>query len=100
MDILHLEGLDAQWSIRTFGWVEGGYTGASVGPGILSVETRRNRFGDEFLLNQIGWVIQKPLQEDEFDIGFNVRYFAGADAALGQPKGVSATRSGIPTSVR
>ncbi len=41
-----------QWSgIRTFGWVEGGYTGASVRPGLLNVETRQNRFGDEFLLN-------------------------------------------------
>jgi Putative beta-barrel porin-2, OmpL-like. bbp2 len=88
--LMNLFGLDAleEWSnIRTFGWVEGGYTGASVGPGILSVQTRQNRFGDEFLLNQIGWVIQKPLRSDEFDIGFNMRYFAGADAALGAPKG-------------
>ena len=64
-----------------------GYTGASTGRGLLSVEPRQNRFGNEFLLNQIGFVIQKPLRQDEFNLGFNIRYFAGADAALGQPKG-------------
>ena len=77
----------AHSGIRTFGWVEGGYTGASTGPGMLSVQPRQNRFGDEFLLNQIGFAIQKPLQQDQFDIGFNMRYFAGADAALGAAKG-------------
>jgi hypothetical protein len=87
MSLLGPRVMDNPLGIRTFGWVEGGYTGASVGPGILSVETRQNRFGDEFLLNQIGFVVQKPLREDVFDIGFNMRYFAGADAALGQPKG-------------
>jgi len=51
------------------------------------VQPRLNRYGDEFLLNQIGLVIQKPLAQDRFDWGFNMRYFAGADAALGQPKG-------------
>lgn len=73
--------------IRTFGWVEGGYTYASGGPGMMSVQPRQNRFGDEFLVNQIGLVVQKPLCQDDFDIGWNVRYFAGADAALGQPGG-------------
>ena len=32
-------------------------------------------------------MLQRPLSQDEFDLGFNVRYFAGADAALGQPLG-------------
>ncbi|MFO0851503.1 MAG: outer membrane beta-barrel protein [Gemmataceae bacterium] len=73
--------------IRTFGWVEGGYTGSSTGSGPMSVQPRQNRYGNEFLLNQIGLVVQKPLRQDQFDWGFNVRYFAGADAALGQPKG-------------
>lgn len=73
--------------LRTFGWVEGGYTGASGPAGMLSVQPRQNRFGDEFLLNQIGLVLQKPLRGDDFNIGFNIRYFAGADAALGQPLG-------------
>ena len=94
MDNLGLENWLGGPGIRTFGWVEGGYTGASTGSGLLSVEPRQNRFGDEFLLNQIGLAIQKPLREDQWDLGFNIRYFAGADAALGQPKAASTTRVG------
>jgi hypothetical protein len=67
--------------------VECGYTGVSGSPGLLSVQPRLNRFGDEFLLNEIGWVLQKQLDQGRFDWGFNIRYFAGANAALGQPKG-------------
>lgn len=87
MDYLRLGDLFGDSGIRTFGWAEGGYSGASTGPGLLSVQTRQNRFGDEFLFNQLGFVLQKPLRQDVFNLGFNVRYFAGADAALGQPKG-------------
>jgi hypothetical protein len=87
MDTLGIANLVGDSGIRTFGWVEGGYTGASTGAGMLSVQPRQNRFGDEFLLNQIGWAIQKPLKQDQFDWGFNMRYFAGSDAALGAAKG-------------
>jgi hypothetical protein len=87
MDYLRLRDLFGDTGIRTFGWVEGGYTGASTGTGLLSVQTRQNRFGNQFLFNQIGLTIQKPLRQDEFNLGFNVVYFAGGDAALGQPKG-------------
>jgi hypothetical protein len=77
----------ADGTIKTFGWVEGGYTGASPGSGPLSVQPRLNRFGNEFLLNEIGLVVQKPLKQDQLDWGFMMRYFAGANAATGQPKG-------------
>jgi hypothetical protein len=87
MDYLRLRDLFGDTGIRSFGWVEGGHTGASTGTGILSVQTRQNRFGNEFLFNQIGLTIQKPLEQDRFNLGFNVVYFAGADAAIGQPKG-------------
>src|SRR5262249_164233 len=87
MNLLRLQGLEEWSNIRTFGWVEGGYTGASVGPGLLSVQTRQNRFGAEFLLNQIGWGVEKALGGDKLDMGFNMRYLGGADAALGAPKG-------------
>ncbi|RPI89922.1 MAG: hypothetical protein EHM42_02205 [Planctomycetaceae bacterium] len=87
MDGLGLQNLFGDSGIRMFGWIEGGYTGASTGSGLLNVQPRQNRFGNEFLLNQIGLVLQKPLRQDDFDLGFNIRYFAGADAALGQPKG-------------
>ncbi|WP_437193389.1 outer membrane beta-barrel protein [Planctomicrobium sp. SH527] len=87
MKDLGLAELFGDSGIRAFGWIEGGYTGSSSGSGPLSVQPRQNRFGNEFLLNQIGLVVQKPLDQDEFDLGFNIRYFAGADAALGQPGG-------------
>ncbi|MFN0053264.1 MAG: outer membrane beta-barrel protein [Planctomycetales bacterium] len=87
MDDLRAKNLFGNSGMQTFGWVEGGYSGSSAGSGLLSVQPRQNRFGNEFLLNQIGLVLIKPLKQDQFDLGFNIRYFAGADAALGQPKG-------------
>src|SRR5262245_1450518 len=87
MDYLRFRELFGDSGLRTFGWLESGYTGGSPGTGQLSVEPRQNRFGNEMVVNQIGWVLQKPLSQDEFNLGFNIRYFAGADAALGQPKG-------------
>jgi hypothetical protein len=86
-DFLRSRGLLDRMGIDVFGWVEGGYTGASTRPGLLSVQPRLNRFGDEFLLNEIGLVIDRPLRQDRFDVGFFVRYFAGANAATGQPLG-------------
>jgi len=87
MDDLGLAELFGDSGIRAFGWVESGYTASSSGSGLLATQPRQNRFGNEFLLDQIGLVVQKPLKQDQFDLGFNIRYFAGADAALGQPGG-------------
>ena len=93
MDNLGLENVLGGTGIRAFGWVEGGFTGSSTGSGALAVQPRLNRFGNEFLMNQIGLVFEKPLQQDQFDLGFNIRYFAGADAATGQPLGGIGGRS-------
>lgn len=87
MDGLGFRNLFGDTGIRTLGWIEGGYTGASTGTGMLSVEPRQNRFGNNFLINQIGLTVERPLEQDRFNLGFMVRYFAGADAALGAPKG-------------
>ena len=88
------DGLSAAWGTCSATAASGHSAGSRAATparrpatGLLSVEPRQNRFGNEFLLNQIGLVIQKPLKQDRFDLGFNMRYFAGADAALGQPKG-------------
>ena len=56
MDYLRLRDLFGDTGIRSFGWVEGGYTGSSSGQGILSVQPRLNRFGNEFLAqrNRLG----------------------------------------------
>lgn len=96
MDALGLRDRLGASRIRAFGWVEGGYSGTSSGPGLLSVQPRQNRFGNEFLLNQIGLTVQKQLRQDQFDIGFNIRYFAGADAALGAAKGGIGSPPGNP----
>ena len=86
-DRLNLNSWFSGNELRTFGWAEVGYSGSSSGSGLLSVQPRLNRFGNQFLFNQLGFALQKPLEQDRFNLGFNIRYFAGADAAAGQPKG-------------
>jgi hypothetical protein len=87
MDTLGLANLLGGSGIEVFGWLEAGYTGVSGSGGLLSVQPRLNRFGDEFVLSDMGLVVQRPLKQDQFDLGFKVRYFAGANPALGQPLG-------------
>jgi hypothetical protein len=87
MDDLGLAQLFGDSGIRTFGWADSGYTYSSGGSGLQATQPRLNRFGNEFTMNEIGLVLQKPLKQDQWDWGFNVRYFAGANAAIGQPKG-------------
>lgn len=84
---LGLENWLEDRNMRLFGWVENGYTGSSGGSGLQATQPRLNRFGNEYLLNEIGLVAMKTLKQDEFDWGFQARYFAGANAAIGQPKG-------------
>ena len=86
-DFFGLSDVFSRANLRAFGWVEAGYSAASPGAGLLSIEPRLNRFGNEFLMNEIGLTFQKALEQDRFNLGFMVRYFAGADAALGAAKG-------------
>jgi Putative beta-barrel porin-2, OmpL-like. bbp2 len=74
-------------SCRLYGWIDAGYTYASTGPGLLTVEPRENRFGNEFLLNQAAIVLDKPLDPNQLSFGFNATFYAGADAALLRPEG-------------
>jgi hypothetical protein len=80
-DILNHNG------VRVYGWLDQGYTYASTGPGFLTVETRENRFGNEYLLNEMAIVVEKPLNEKELSFGYNATFWAGADPALLQPRG-------------
>jgi hypothetical protein len=85
-----LSGALANWlpeNTRIYGWLDFGYTYASTGPGPLTVETRENRFGNEFLFNEAAIVFEKTLKKDEWSWGYNATFYAGADAALLQPKG-------------
>ena len=72
---------------RVYGWVDMGYTYSSSQPGIMTVETRENRFSREFLANQIATVLEKPLKGNDFNWGFKALFYAGADAALLLPRG-------------
>src|SRR5207302_6738978 len=60
---------------------------ASNGHGILPVETRENRFGNEFLFNQIAVVIERTLDPENLSFGFRIEPYGGADAALLNPLG-------------
>jgi hypothetical protein len=73
--------------MRAFGWMNMGYTASTSGSGFLPVEPRENRFGNEFLLNQMAVVLERTLKPGEFSLGFRSEFYAGADAALIQPKG-------------
>jgi hypothetical protein len=52
--------------LKVYGWLDAGYTYASTGPGPLTVETRENRFGNEFLFNEIALVVEKPLDPNDW----------------------------------
>ncbi|MBI3406838.1 MAG: outer membrane beta-barrel protein [Planctomycetes bacterium] len=72
---------------RVYGWLDSGYTSSTSGSGLLLVEPRMNRFGQEFLLNQAAFVIDRPLKTDAWSLGFYFQFFAGADAAFLQGPG-------------
>lgn len=74
--------------IHVYGWADMGYTYSSTGGGLLAVQPREHRFGNEFLVSQLAVVLEKKLrQDDTFNLGFNATFFAGADAALLVPRG-------------
>jgi hypothetical protein len=73
--------------LKLYGWLDAGYTYASTGPGLLTVEPRENRFGDEFLLSQFALVVEKPLDPKDWSFGFKSLFYVGADAALLRPEG-------------
>lgn len=71
--------------LRIFGWLQGGYTWADTGDGLLSKATRPNRFGDEWLLNQAALVVERTLDPKAWSWGFRTEFYCGADAALLRP---------------
>jgi Putative beta-barrel porin-2, OmpL-like. bbp2 len=71
--------------VRMYGWVDGGFTYASTGYGLLTDATTPNRFGNEFLLNG-AWLITERLASNEgWSWGFRTDFYAGSDAALLRP---------------
>ncbi len=82
-----LKRCDGTGGINVYGWLNGGYTYSSTGSGALAVQPRMNRFGNEFLANQLAIVFEKPLKSGEFNMGFNATFYAGADPATIAPLG-------------
>jgi hypothetical protein len=68
--------------IQVFGWIDADYTYRSTGPGENNIAPVMNRFGDEFLMRQIGIDITKPLDMKTWSWGFNAIFIAGADASF------------------
>lgn len=64
------------------GWVDAGYTAASVGSGRLIVQPRPNHLGDEFLLNQLVLNLQRDPDPQSDSLGFHTQLLAGSDAWL------------------
>ncbi len=75
----------AESKIKMNGWLETDYTYRSSGPGLTTVAPMMNRFGDEFLGRELGFVLSRPLDPNDWSWGFNVIYFGGADAAVINP---------------
>jgi hypothetical protein len=73
--------------IKFAGWMDFDYTYRSTGSGENNVAPVMNRFGDEFLVRQLGLYIYKPLDPKCWSWGFNAIFIAGADASFLTPLG-------------
>lgn len=73
--------------MKVFGWIEGGITYSTNGPGVIPVEPRPNRFGDEFMVNQAYIAIEKATKKDELSFGWRLDVYGGADPVLIDPLG-------------
>jgi hypothetical protein len=64
------------------GWIDTDYTFRSTGTGINNIAPVMNRFGDEWLMRQIGIYLWRPLDPKELSWGFNCIFIAGSDASF------------------
>jgi hypothetical protein len=70
---------------RVGGWLDADYSYRSTGPGRNNVAPVQNRFGDEFLMREIGLLISRPLDTKTWSWGFNIIFFGGSDASFISP---------------
>ncbi len=76
---------DGDTKLKIYGWFDSGYTYRTSGPGETLVAPVMNRFGDEYMFNQIAIRIEKPLDPKDWSWGFNMQPYGGADPALLNP---------------
>src|SRR5438105_5362662 len=79
-DLIYGEGA-ADAKIKFAAWMDFDYTFRSTGTGINNIAPVMNRFGDEFLVRQLGIYISKATTQ-ELSWGFNCIFIGGADAAF------------------
>jgi hypothetical protein len=70
---------------KVSGWLDADYTYRSTGHGLNSVAPVENRFGDEFLMREIGLYVYRPLDPKCLSWGFNCLFLAGSDASFISP---------------
>ena len=68
------------WFPRVSGWLDQGYTYANTGTGRLAIAPEMNRFGDRYQLNQVALNLDKPCAGPDYNWGYYLQLFAGADA--------------------
>ena len=71
--------------IRSYGWIDGGFTYSSTGYGLLGPAPTPNRFGQQFLLNGAWLITELKPEPKRWSIGFRADFYAGSDAALLRP---------------
>jgi hypothetical protein len=71
--------------VRAYGWADGGFTYSSSGYGQLAPAPIPNRFGNQFLVNGIWLIVDRPTAKRGWSWGFRSDFYAGADAALLRP---------------
>jgi hypothetical protein len=75
----------ARWAeihrVRSFGWIDGGFTHVSNASGLVAEAPTPNRFSDQAVLNA-GWVAIERHTTKTLSWGFRSDFYAGSDAAL------------------
>jgi hypothetical protein len=75
----------ADAKIKFAAWMDFDYTFRSIGSGINNVAPVENRFGNEFLIRELGFYIYKPLDPKCWDWGFNALLLVGSDGSFLTP---------------
>jgi Putative beta-barrel porin-2, OmpL-like. bbp2 len=67
--------------VRSFGWLDGGFTSVSNASGLVAEAPTPNRFSNQFMLDA-AWVVLERSTTKTLSWGFRTDFYAGSDAAL------------------
>jgi hypothetical protein len=67
--------------LRSFGWLDGGFTSVTNASGLVAEAPTPNRFSDQFMLNA-AWLAMERATTANLSWGFRTDFYAGSDAAL------------------